>query len=378
MRPRFMTTNEILSVLDRIDDKYKPVWDGCCPEDRIALAQYFLPHGSDKPVLGPTRPRIVKWYCPFAWQRDFPTGHRYCINIYTGCDHRCVYCYAAGYAPTQASIKNDFETLIRKDMENLERYNVPAAPVHLSNSTDPFQPLESDVTHTKHTLELILAKRHRFTTVTILTKNPLLAAQPEYLALFQRLAELPASHPRHKESSRKRQPGLVIEVSLAFWQEAARKAYDPCAPTVEDRIEGIRLLQRAGIPLVLRMDPLFPCPTIGDEPRATLADFGIPEPQTTNDIDNLVGLARSANVRHVVYSPAKIVRPRGRALAGTMHALKAAYEALAAPQKLVWRGGSWRLPQNVAEARVTQPFLEICNRRGVSAKYCKRNLIETP
>ena len=147
---------------------------------------------------------------------------------------------------------------------------------------------------------------------------------------------------------------------------------------MEQRIEGIRLLHRAGIPLVLRIDPLFPCPDIGDKPGATFADFGLPEAQTRDDIENLVGLANSVNARHIVYSPAKIVRPRGRSLSGPMRSLKAAYQALAEPEKLVWRGGSWRLPQDIAEIRVLRPFLETCKRQGVMAKYCKQNLIETP
>ena len=44
--------------------------------------------------------------------------------------------------------------------------------------------------------------RHRFTTVVILTKNPSLAARPDYVALLQQLNELPASHPRHDEFAR--------------------------------------------------------------------------------------------------------------------------------------------------------------------------------
>jgi len=378
MKPNPLTADEVCSVLDRVDEKYKPVWDGCRREDKIALVRYFLPRNSAKPVLGPTRPRVVKWYCPFASQRDFPTGHRYCINVYTGCSHECVYCYATGYAPKQAAIKQDFETLVDKDMKDLEHYDVPPAPVHLSNSTDPFQPLEITFGHTKYALEQILTRRRRFTTVTILTKNPLLAARSDYMALFQKLATLPAGHPRYEEFNHKKQPGLVIAVSLAFWREEARRRFDPCAPTVAERIEGIRRLQRAAIPLVLRIDPLFPRSPIGDQPPVTLAEYGLPEAQTLDDLENLVGFAKDMKVRHVVYSPAKIVRPRGRALAGTMQAWKTAYQTLVAPEKLVWRGGSWRLPPHVAEAKIVRPFLDICKRLGVPAKYCKQNLIETP
>lgn len=187
------------------------------------MGLYFLPHDSSKPVIGPTRPKVLKWYCPFACQKSFPSGHRYCINVYTGCDHKCVYCYAAGYEPEIANPKKAFEKSLRKDMEDLERFDVPPAPVHLSNSTDPFQVLEKRVGHTRCALEQIIDHRQRFTTVTILTKNPMLPVQLGYLDLFKALQD---------NGNERHWPGFVVEVSLAFWQETARKVYDPDAPTV--------------------------------------------------------------------------------------------------------------------------------------------------
>ena len=86
-----------LSLARRVNSKYQPVFEKLSDRDSAALAFYFLPHGSKKDVLEVTRPRVIKWYCPFADQRKFPSGHRYCINVYTGCEHKCQYCYAAGY-----------------------------------------------------------------------------------------------------------------------------------------------------------------------------------------------------------------------------------------------------------------------------------------
>ncbi len=128
MRNSFPTHDEAFALAARVDRKFRPVWDARPAEEQAALASYFLPHGSRKPVLSPTRPRIVKWYCPFAAQCDFPSGHRYCVNVYTGCAHKCVYCYALSYAPDEASSKRDFERLLAKDMEDLRRFNVPPAP----------------------------------------------------------------------------------------------------------------------------------------------------------------------------------------------------------------------------------------------------------
>ena len=145
---------------------------------------------------------------------------------------------------------------------------------------------------------------------------------------------------------------------------------------MESRVEAIRRLRAAGIPVVMRIDPLFPRSPLASS--ASLADFGLPEPQTIEDLESLIILAAEVKAMHVVYSPAKICKPRGRKLSGPMQAMKAMYEAIAAPDKLDFRGGSWRLPSPVAKDRVVEPFLRICERHGVRAKYCKQNLIETP
>jgi len=79
-----------------------------------------------------------------------------------------------------------------------------------------------------------------------------------------------------------------------------------------------------------------------------------------------------------VYSPMKIVKPRGRSLSPIMQKLRRAYEIMAAPQRLSWHSGSWRLPNEVARDRVTGPFLDLCRKHGVSAKFCMTNLVETP
>jgi hypothetical protein len=71
MNPALAIPIEALLLVEKINRKYKPVWDQLGRTDQIALAEYFLPRNSRKSVLGPTRPRVVKWYCPFAAQDDF-------------------------------------------------------------------------------------------------------------------------------------------------------------------------------------------------------------------------------------------------------------------------------------------------------------------
>jgi hypothetical protein len=367
MKLRVLSYDEVLQSVPKIDEKFRPVWEGLSPQHQIALALYFLPHRSGRDVLTPTRPRVIKWYCPFAGQKNFPSGHRYCVNVYTGCVHECVYCYAMSYSPDHASCKHNFAHMVEQDVEDLERFDVPPAPVHLSNSTDPFQPLETIHHHTQFALQQILGHRRRLTSVIILTKNPLLAVRLGYSELLQRLVELPSDHPQYERFRQMSQPGFCMEVSLAFWREEAAKTYDVGAPSVAERIEGLRALAAKGIPLVLRIDPLLPRSPLTDESDLTMGDLGLPKGQSLDDWEHLVLLAKELNARHVVYS-----------LAPIMQTFRKVYELMAAPLRLDWRSASWRLPHNVAEARITAPFLEICRRHGVPAKFCMSNLVETP
>ena len=369
---------ELRILIDRVHPDFKPVWDGLDQEDdRLALVAYLLPHRSRKPFLAPTRPKVIKWYCPFAAQRDFLSGHRYCINTFVGCRFHCTYCYAASYQPEEATCKRDFEKGVDRDLEDLDRFDVPPAPLHLSNSTDPFQPLEAQTEHTRYALERILACRHRFTTITCLTKNPGLPVRFEYIPLFRQLGN-PSATPVRDGIQHRSVPLFQVEISLAFGREEAAAAYDPGAPSVEERIEGIRALMEAGIPVVLRIDPLFPRSPLPVYPPKTLDDFGLCEAQTLDDLEHLVAFAREVDVRHVVFSPAKIVRPRRGRLHPLMQAWRQVYIEMANPGKPVWRSFRRRLPAPIAERHVTGPFLSICQEYGVKAKFCMKNLVETP
>ncbi len=169
-------------LIARIHADFKPVWDGLSERDQLALAAYFLPRKSLKEFLEPKRPQVIQWYCPFACQRHFPSGHRYCLNVYSGCGFGCEYCYAKSYSRSDPACKKGLAHDLKKDLADLDDFDVP--PAHLSNSTDPFQPLEKIHGHARLALEGILEHRQRFSTVTILTKNPLLPVQDGYLDLF--------------------------------------------------------------------------------------------------------------------------------------------------------------------------------------------------
>lgn len=350
-----------LALAGRVDARYRPVFDKFSPADRAGVGFYFLPHNSRKEILGVTRPRVVKWYCPFADQREFPSGHRYCINVYAGCSHGCTYCYAAGYEAGEARCKESFKAKLLKDLSEIEEFDLPPAPVHLSNSTDPLQALEREQGLTLFTLGQLVRYRRYFTSVVILTKNPAVLLSGEYLSVLKELDG--------------QGEGLRVEISLAFSLQADADFYDTGAPSVVSRMEAVRELRRNGIRVVLRIDPLLvrdPLP----EGRC-LADFGLPDSQSLSSLEKLVGFAAECGVMHIVYSVAKIVVPRDKPLSPAMEGLKGAYEFMARPERLDFRGGAWRLPSHIAQEQIVEPFLKICDSYGMKTLFCKQNLIST-
>ena len=365
-----------LEIVEKVNIKYKPVFDKFPPDQRAALAWYFLPHKSNKQVIGVTRPRVVKWFCPFADQKNFPSGHRYCINVYAGCSHGCKYCYAQSYEPSQARCKDNFKKKLLKDLVEIEEFGLPPAPLHLSNSTDAFQPLELQQKLALYTLQQLQKYRRYFTSITILTKNPGMLAKPEYLKALKSLISLPADHQRRDLFDGKATPALRVEVSLAFADEDSAEFYDPGAPAVTQRTAAIRTLRQNNIPVVLRIDPLLPRnPLPGGK---LLADFQLPNAQSLSALQQLVRFAAEYEILHIVYSVAKIVAPRYKPIPEAIQQLKQVYEYLAKPEKLIFRGGSWRLPDIIAQKHVVKQFIEICDSYGMKACFCKQNLLSTP
>jgi DNA repair photolyase len=347
-----------LELADKVEQKYKPAFDKFSDRDKAAISLYYLPRNSSKQTLGVTRPRIIKWYCPFADQRQFPSGHRYCINVYAGCSHRCRYCYAQGYEPGEAKCKDDFKKKLLKDLAEIEELNLPPAPVHLSNSTDPLQPLELEQKLTLYTLEQLQRYRRYFTSVVILTKNPAILTRPEYLVVLNALLPL-----------------LRIEVSLAFSKEDDAEFYDPGAPAVANRMAAIKKLRQNGIPIVLRIDPLLPRNPLPF--GKSLEQFKLPDAQNLKSLNELVNFAADNAVLHVVFSVAKIVVPRNKPLCETMSRLRQVFELMSQPEKPVFRGGSWRLPSEIAKTHIVNPLLEICKGYDMEAYFCKQNLLLT-
>ena len=167
------------------------------------------------------------------------------INPYRGCEHGCSYCFAR---PTHAfqglSSGLDFETKIfakPNAAELLERElrapgYVPKT-IALGANTDPYQPVERDLRITRGILEVLDRTNHP---VGIVTKSGLVTRDIDILS---RMAD--------------RQLAKVA-VSVTTLDRALARRMEPRAASPARRIDTIRQLAAAGIPVTVLVAPIIP------------------------------------------------------------------------------------------------------------------------
>lgn len=167
------------------------------------------------------------------------------VNTYRGCEHGCVYCYARpthaylGYSPGL-----DFETrLIAKANAvdvlrgELARPGYRVSPINIGSATDVYQPVERQWRLTRGVLELLLQTRHP---ATIVTKNALVERD---LDLLRALAE---------------QRLVTVYISITTLDADMARTLEPRASAPWRRIQAVRTLADAGIPVGVLVAPVIP------------------------------------------------------------------------------------------------------------------------
>ncbi len=167
------------------------------------------------------------------------------INPYRGCEHGCIYCYAR---PTHCYLGHsaglDFETKLyakvnAADLLERELANPRYQPklIALGAVTDPYQPIEREHLITRAVLEVLDRTSHP---VGIVTKSALVVRDVDILA---RMAER----------------GLVkVAISVTTLDRTIARKMEPRAATPPRRIEAIRALSQAGVPVAVMVAPIVP------------------------------------------------------------------------------------------------------------------------
>lgn len=173
------------------------------------------------------------------------------INPYRGCEHGCTYCFARPFHSfVGLSPGLDFETRLfakTNAAEALERdLSAPgyvARTVALGTATDPYQPIERERRLTRAVLEVLDRTNHP---VGIVTKSALVLRD---LDILSRMAER----------------GLVkVAISVTTLDRRLARAMEPRASTPPRRLEAIRGLAEAGIPVNVMVAPVVPALNDGE------------------------------------------------------------------------------------------------------------------
>jgi DNA repair photolyase len=167
------------------------------------------------------------------------------INPYRGCEHGCVYCFARpthSYMGLSAGLDFESKLFAKPDAARLlerELANDGYQPrtIAIGTNTDPYQPIEKNYRIMREVLEVLEANKHP---VGIVTKSALVVRDIDILS---RMAE----------------QGLAkVALSVTTLDRKLARTMEPRAATPSKRLEAMRQLDEAGIPVSVMVAPIVP------------------------------------------------------------------------------------------------------------------------
>lgn len=167
------------------------------------------------------------------------------INPYRGCEHGCVYCFARpthaylGLSPgldfeTKLFWKPDAASLLRKQLSSKSYH---PEPIVIGTSTDPYQPVDREKKLTRSIIEVLADCQHPF---SLITKS----------ALVTRDIDLIAPMAAKNRAS--------VAVSVTSLDHRLSNLLEPRASAPHRRLDAIRKLSDAGIPVTVLCAPIIP------------------------------------------------------------------------------------------------------------------------
>ncbi|MEM2947152.1 MAG: radical SAM protein [Candidatus Bathyarchaeia archaeon] len=200
---------------------------------------------------------LLTWFDP--WRSPFCTcPPKLTFNPYTGCDHKCLYCYASSYIPRFYDCRPKKDLLRRLEQEAAK---LKGELISIANSSDPYPTVEAERGLTRRCLEILTRHKCR---IQIITKSNIVLRDIDLL---------------------KRVPSMVAVTITTDDMETA-KILEPNAPLPSVRLKTVERLVACGIPVAARIDPIIPY--VNENP------------------ETLVGALAEIGVRHVTVSTYKV------------------------------------------------------------------------
>ena len=167
------------------------------------------------------------------------------VNPYRGCEHGCIYCFARpSHAYMGLSAGLDFESKLfakpdaAKLLEReLSKPGYEPKTIAIGTNTDPYQPIEKQWRIMREVLEVLDAANHP---VAIVTKSALVARDVDIL-------------------SRMASRGLAkVALSVTTMDRKLARNMEPRAATPTKRLEAMKQLSDAGVPVSVMVAPVIP------------------------------------------------------------------------------------------------------------------------
>ncbi|MCK5392856.1 MAG: radical SAM protein [Candidatus Omnitrophica bacterium] len=155
---------------------------------------------------------------------------KYSLSPYTGCSHNCLYCYASSYIRdfSKPREKKDFLNKLQREIKKIPENSIIA----ISNSSDPYIPLEKKLKITRQLLEILTSYKLK---INLITKSSLILSDLDLLKTFK---------------------SLVVSISLTTLNEQLSKKLEPNVSSPHERLLAIKKISYY-LPVVCRFDPII-------------------------------------------------------------------------------------------------------------------------
>jgi DNA repair photolyase len=195
---------------------------------------------------------LVEKECRSALNRVHGMPFDWSLNPYTGCEHRCTFCYVRaferradrasddGYGRT-VLVKTNVVAVLRAE---LARRSWRRQPVAIGSATDPYQPAEGRYRLTRGCLQAL--HDHR-TPVSITTRGPMIVRDLDVLVALSHRAR------------------VTVCVSVPSLDPDVVHRTEPGTAPPRQRLRALRTLVDAGVRAGVLMAPILP--GISDDPR---------------------------------------------------------------------------------------------------------------
>ncbi|MCS7138541.1 MAG: radical SAM protein [Crenarchaeota archaeon] len=186
---------------------------------------------------------------------------KYSFSPYTGCGHKCTYCYITSYIPRafQPRVKGFTITQLERELKSLDK----SKPISIANSSDPYTPGEVQNLLMREVLPVFIRNGFR---LLIVTKSDIVVRDIDILSKGK----------------------VCVSITITTLEEKTAKRLEPNAPSPLRRLKALKSLSNAGIPTLVRLDPIVP--GINDD---------------VNSIRTILKSAQEAGVRQVTTSTYK-------------------------------------------------------------------------